>query len=143
LDAVGDHPCAVAKRWRRCGAGQPQRKHEFDAIRSSEVEIFPNDRFEEVATLNRPGLELQPESLLDGICKWRRARLIRETRRRRDAGRSVVRVDAASLVAGRHEPAPSVTFVRSARSIVAGVTDQPCPRSFVRFVCFVVASAAT
>jgi hypothetical protein len=47
LDAVGDHPRAIAEgRWRR-GALDPKRKQEPHAIGPPEVEILTDDRLEE------------------------------------------------------------------------------------------------
>ena len=53
LDAVSDHPCAVAVRGRRRAWGDSSGKQQPNAIRATQVEIVPNHRFEEVTTLDR------------------------------------------------------------------------------------------
>lgn len=50
LDAIRDDPRPVTKRGRRGGAREVQRKQQAHAVRSSQVEILADHRFEEMAT---------------------------------------------------------------------------------------------
>jgi hypothetical protein len=59
LHPVGDDPrtIAVGRRWRR--SGDAQGKQQAAAVGAAEVEILPNDGFEEVAALHRPVEDLR------------------------------------------------------------------------------------
>src|SRR5207237_9368514 len=52
LDAIRDDPRAVTKRGRRSGARETQRKQQAHAVRSSQVEILTDHRFEEMTALH-------------------------------------------------------------------------------------------
>src|SRR5712692_1380899 len=54
LHPFHDDAGAIAKRGWRCCAGQPQREEQADAVRPAEVEVLPNDGFEELASLDGP-----------------------------------------------------------------------------------------
>ena len=52
-DAVGNHARLVAETWWRRASVEPRWKQEADAIGATEVQIVANDRFEELATVDR------------------------------------------------------------------------------------------
>src|SRR5690349_9456546 len=63
LHAVGDHASPIPIERRRRGAREADGKEQPDAIGSTQVEIVANDRFEELATLQRPIEDLRETQL--------------------------------------------------------------------------------
>jgi hypothetical protein len=68
VHAVGDHPRAVPHGRRWSGPSDPDGKEEADAVRSPEVEILPDDGFEEQTPLHRAIEDLRETDfeLIDG-----------------------------------------------------------------------------
>src|SRR5438876_8315336 len=52
LHSVGNHPRAIAEGRRRRGMCETERKQEADPIRTSEIQILADHRFEEVAAVH-------------------------------------------------------------------------------------------